>query len=78
MDDSTIIEAIKLSGPAGAVVVVLGWMVRQWFGRLREDITGLRTAVDKLAGHVGRLELDLEKRLTMVEAKLGIARVGDA
>ncbi len=72
MDDSAIIEAIKLSGPAGAIVVVLGWMVRQWFARMREDIASLRGAIDRLTGHISKLELDLERRLTMVEAKVGI------
>lgn len=60
MDESAVLEAIKVSGPAGGLVVILGFMIRGWLMRLQ-------TAVDTLVTRFGKFETNVRERLVRLE-----------
>ena len=62
MDETTIVEALKVSGPAGGLVVVLGIMIRGWLIRLQ-------SAVDDLSKRFGKFEASVRERLAKLEAQ---------
>ncbi|MCH9736090.1 MAG: hypothetical protein K0U78_16315 [Actinomycetia bacterium] len=74
MDDTTLIDALKISGPAGGAVVVLGALIKAWFGQLRTELVTLHAAVAEIKGE---LIADLRERVAKLEAKVGQRRRSD-
>jgi hypothetical protein len=56
MEDATLLEVLKVSGPSGGLVIVLGWLVRGWIGSVGRKLDAFARELTKVRERVARLE----------------------
>jgi len=70
MNESQLAESLAASGPAGAMVVFLGIVIRAWVARLETQLDRLRTTVDEMRGQLSGDALQSAKAITRLEGRV--------
>ncbi len=65
-----VLEAIRISGPAGGLVVVLGILIKQWFAGLRAQLGKLETSLDALQADATKAQLKAVGDMSKVKTQL--------
>ena len=70
IDPSTtdpLLEALRISGPAGGLVVVLGILIKHWLGGLMRQVEKVEEKVSELSAHRLKSVGDLSSIKTQLE-----------
>lgn len=62
-----LLEALRISGPAGGLVVVLGILIKHWLGGLQKQVENVEEKVSELSAHRLQAVGDLSSIKTQLE-----------
>ena len=70
VNSDPLLEALRISGPAGAAVVLLGVMIRQWLQFIRTEVATIKAGVAELTASATRRQLTAVADTAAIKAQL--------
>ena len=70
MNEAQLAESLAASGPAGALVVFLGLVIRAWVARLETQLDRLRETVDGMREQLSGRAVETTAAITRLEGRV--------
>lgn len=73
-NDDVVVDAVKTSGPAAGLVIILGYFLRTWQADIRTEIGKLETKIE----HAGTADGNLKVEIAQLQGMIGTLRAENA